>query len=680
MKKNTLFDEHGFVRVGVFCPQVTVGNPDRNRKEIVKIGKELHACGVQYASGTELSLTGYTIGDMIVNRAIEEYTTEALLQLVADLYDCNIMMTVGVQLRVRGKLYNCAVTFARGKILGINPKLHLPQYGEFREDQWFVSAREADFTTVTIGCHKDIPFGVDVCYQLTEDSDALVHVEVCEDGWVPNPPSRYAAAQGATILANVSASNITVGKGEYRKLIMQANSGACIAAQLYASAGGGEDTTDVAFDGHIFIAERGEIMAQERFIDSSHFAIYDIDINSLIRDRARQGTFYDNASDFVPFAIRRVYAGICIGKGANAEQRQSQEELVRVIHKHPFVPHTILKMDERCKEIMHIQATGLAQRLEQFPEENRIISIGVSGGLDSTLALLVACLTVDMIGLSRSNIDAVTMPYDGNTSAATRSNAEKLAKALHCTFSEFNITSTVQQNMEAVGYNPENDTSQEKRSFQNMQAGARTDHLINRTRVHGGLLLGTGDLTETFLNWCTFDADHLSHYNVNATVPKMLVRHLVEWTAKTNFATHRQLQDTLMSIVQTKISPELDEKDGEEVGQKTEELIGPFELAEFLMYWLIRFHHTPRAIFFMALHAFGDRYTPEEIARWMRLHLKLFRSQFKRDVSMAGPKIGIVSFSSRGDWRMASNMDITVFMREMDKVDQMIQEHNTKSA
>ncbi|MEK7583968.1 MAG: NAD(+) synthase, partial [Patescibacteria group bacterium] len=636
---------------------------------------KLYDQGVQYALCPELGLTGYSCGDLFHQDTLLKSALRAFEMLVSWSDEHPAMMfSVGMPLMVDGMVFNCGVTMAGGKILGVAPKSYPPEYREFYELRHFARAVEARSKEISIGRQRNIPFGNDLLIRWAEVPSFALHLEVCEDLWVPIPPSAKAALAGATVLANLSASNITINKSSYRKMLVESSSGKNLAVQLYAAAGRGESTTDLAWDGDGYIAERGTVIARtERFADGGTHIVVDVDLEVLLLDRARQSSFRQNASDH-RFAFRNEVFYGALKPAKNGHPAGIHETFLRSIDPHPFVPSDTEVRDERCRETFMIQATSLAHRLESLPESMWKVVIGVSGGQDSTHALLVVAYTMDLMKLPRTNIIAVTMPGFGTTGRTYR-NALKLIRSVGATRFTRPVKTIAKALFRAAGYDPASDKGKEKALvFQNAQAWARKMIELAIACHKGAIVLGTGDLSELALGWCTMFGDHASHYGVNSGVPKTLISYLISWASDVVFKGDKKLQRCLRDILATPISPELEmaAEDGTIV-QMTEQEIGPYELHDFTMYYLLRFGFSPSRICRMALHAFDGKYTIDEIKKWMRVFItRFFQTQVKRSCLPDGPKVGLVCVSPRGDWRMPSDALSDAWLRDLDMVPDQI--------
>jgi NAD+ synthase (glutamine-hydrolysing) len=650
---------HGFVRVSVVIPRVHVGNPQANRAEHRERLEAVHRLGAQYALCPELGLTAYSCADLFHSQALYEEAEEALACLIDDLKDADMLVSVGTPVVADGMIFNAAVSFYNGRILAVAPKSYLPTYREFYELRYFAAAGQALSPTARL-CGQEAPFGNDILLHSMQTPEFVLHTDVCEDIWVPIPPSTLAALAGATVLANLSASNITIAKADYRRLLVASSSGKNLAVQLYSAAGFGESTTDHAWDGQGIIAERGIIIKEsERFQMGGTHIVADVDLTALYLDRARQNSFRENASHH-PREFRRVRFG------ERPDRREAAEytTLLRTVDAHPFVPRDPARRDERCRETFMIQATSLARRLTALPEPSRRVIIGVSGGQDSSHALNVAAYTMDLLELPRSHITALTMPGFGTTDR-TYQNAIALIRAVRANCLEIRIAPIVDQVFAAIGYDP----AELGLVFENCQAWTRKLLELAVACRQRGLDVGTGDLSELMLGWTTMFGDHASHYGVNVGVPKTLVSFLIEWTADEIFKQEPEVQRVLRDILATEISPELLPHDNGKITQRTEETIGPYELHDFFGYYFVRFGFSPSRIARLACHAFQGKYTIGQIKDWLRVYLtRFFGNQFKRSCLPDGPKVGLTCVSPRGDWRMPSDAELEAWLRNLEQV------------
>ncbi len=670
---------HGFIRTCVCVPFVRVADPVYNAEQTLGLARRASDNNAAVALFPELGISAYSNDDLFHQEALLDRVLDSLQTIVEASRELWPILLVGAPLRFEGKLFNCGVAIYRGRILGITPKTYLPNYREFYEKRQFTSGRLAVSREVQI-LGETVPFGSDLVFDATNVDDFSLHMEICEDVWTPIPPSTYAALAGATVLCNLSASNITIGKAEYRRDLCASQSGKCIAAYLYSAAGPGESTTDLAWDGHALIYENNEKLAEaERFPQEEQIIFADIDLERLAQDRMRLGSFNDAVGDHLERvrSIRRVRFEYSIPQG--------DVKLQRNVERFPYVPDDPQVRDERCYEAYNIQVHGLMKRLSSTKIEK--IVIGVSGGLDSTHALIVAAKTMDKLGLPRENILGFTMPGFA-TSDTTLKNALGLMKSLGITSHQIDIKPSCLQMMRDIGHPFVNGQPVYDITFENVQAGERTSHLFRLANFHNGLVLGTGDLSELALGWCTYGVgDHMSHYNVNASVPKTLIQYLIRWVIGSK-QFDEQTSGFLQGIVDTEISPELvpssDNEENGEPAQKTEAKIGPYELQDFNTYYITRYGMRPSKVAFLSLHAWGDKargdypyglppakrneYSIGEIKHWLEVFLFRFfqTSQFKRSCVPNGPKVGSGgSLSPRGDWRAPSDSESRVWLDEL---------------
>ena len=673
---------HGFVRVAVCVPQVRVANPSFNGERTLALARQASDQQAALALFPELGIAAYTNDDLFQQDALLEATRTALTTLVAASQTLTPVILVGAPLRLEGRLFNCAVVIYQGSILGIVPKSYLPNYREFYEKRHFAAARDAISREVQF-LGQTVPFGADLIFTATSLEHFALHVEICEDVWTPIPPSTFGALAGATVLANLSASNATIGKATYRRALCQGQSAKCIAAYLYSAAGYGESTTDLAWDGHALIAENGSLLAEsERLVRAEQVILADVDLERLVQDRMRTTSFQDSAGDYRERlrAMRTIHFAFQVPQG--------ELPLQRVIERFPFVPSNAAELDERCFEAYNIQVQGLMKRLEATGIQK--VVIGVSGGLDSTHALIVAAKTLDQLRLPRSNILAYTMPGFA-TSSGTRNNAHALMQALGVSAQEIDSRPSAMQMLRDLGHPFANENTTEEPvydiTFENVQAGERTSHLFRLANYNNALVVGTGDLSELALGWATYGVgDHMSHYNVNASVPKTLIQQLIRWVAASNHF-GEATSSTLRAILNIEISPELIPASAgasTQPAQSTEAKIGPYELQDFNLYYITRFGFRPSKVAYLSYQAWHNRdqgYWPDllppekrhayelaTIKKWLQLFLYRFFqiSQFKRSAIPNGPKVGSGgSLSPRGDWRAPSDAEATLWLAEL---------------
>ncbi|MCH9652123.1 MAG: NAD(+) synthase [Deltaproteobacteria bacterium] len=667
---------HGFLRVALCVPQVRVADPRFNAAQTVDLARQASADGVGLALFPELGLSAYTNEDLFHQDALLEASREALGEVAEASRDLSPVIIVGVPLRFEGKLFNCAVVLYRGGILGVAPKSYLPNYREFYERRQFAPATHAREGTVEL-LGQQVPFGSDLIFQAREMDPFAFHVEICEDLWVPVPPSSIAAMAGAKVLCNLSASNVTIGKAAYRKTLAAGHSGRCVAAYLYSAAGSGESTTDLAWDGQALVYENGELLAEsERFSEHRQLVIADIDLERLVQERMRLTSFHDCAQQHrnVVSSLRKVKFDFALPPAVSGLRRE--------VERFPFVPRDSEQRGARCYEAYQIQVHGLVQRLRAASIKK--VVIGVSGGLDSTQALIVAVRAMDRLGLPRSNVLAYTMPGFA-TGSRTYSNAWGLMKALGVSASEIDIRPSCLQMLKDIGHPFAAGEAVHDVTFENVQAGERTSHLFRLANLNGALVVGTGDLSELALGWNTYGVgDQMSHYNVNASVAKTFIQHLLRWIIETaRFS--QETRKLLQSIVDTEISPELiPGEDSEQPIQSTESVIGPYELQDFHLFFISRYGFRPSKVAFLAYQAWGDLergYWPETmpkaeqrsydikvIGKWLEVFLFRFfkASQFKRSAMPNAPKVGSGgSLSPRGDWRAPSDAEAEVWLEEL---------------
>ena len=654
--------QHGFVRVAVCVPEVRVADPAFNAAAHVKQLEAAHAAGAHYALCPELGLTGYTCGDLFFQDALLREAHEALRSVAAASAEWNLILSVGVPLVVDDGLFNCAVTLYRGRLLAVAPKAYPPNYREFYELRWFQPAAAARATTVRL-LDGEVPFGTDILLRAAHLPGFVLHTDVCEDLWVPVPPGTLAALAGATVLGNLSASNITVAKWEYRQELVCASAARNLAVQMYSAAGFGESTSDLAWDGQGLIADRGVLVGQtERFALHGNTVVVDVDLAAILQDRMRQTSFGANGQAQLP----RPFRTIACGTAEDSRPAKVFQSLRRHVDPHPFVPADPAKRDLRCREVFMIQATSLARRLVALPPEARRLVVGVSGGQDSTHALLVAAHALDLLGLERGRLIALTMPGFGTTER-TRTNARRLTAAIRATAHEIAITALSESVYAAIGHPPE----VEDTTFENVQAWLRKLLLFATASQAKGIDVGTGDLSEIALGFATYGGDHLSHYGVNAGVPKTLISYLIGWAADVIFANEAEVQHVLRDILDTPISPELLRPTAAgEIRQRSEDIVGPYELHDFFLYHFLRFGSGPRRIARLCLHAFRTQYTIGEIRTWLRLFVsRFFANQFKREALPDGPKVGSGgALSPRGDWRMPADASPAAWLAEVESI------------
>lgn len=639
--------KYGFIKVAAAIPHVLVADCFYNTRQIESLMRKASDKGVQVVAFPELAVTAYTCQDLFTQQPLLRNAEKALLQLIDQTKDLEILTIVGAPLIIGNRLINAAICFQKGNILGVVPKTYLPNYNEFQEQRWFTSAIDLQEKEIIIG---------DLSYPLSSsllfrNGQLQIGIEICEDLWVPVPPSSLLSMQGANLLVNISASNELIGKHHYLRQLISQQSARCIAGYIYTSAGFGESSTDLVFAGNGIIAENGNLLNEsKRFCMDEQLVISEIDIENLQSDRLINKSFMQGArmhlvreATIIPFALPIA-----------------TEELTRWIDPHPFTP-PVNALSARCEEILHIQIAGLAKRLLHVHAQT--VVVGISGGLDSTLALLVTVMTFDALKIPRSQILGITMPGFGTT-GRTYTNAVNLIRSLGVTFREISIKKACLQHFEDIGHNPViHDVT-----YENSQARERTQLLMDVANKENGLVVGTGDLSELALGWATYNGDHMSMYGVNSSIPKTLVKYLVEWVANNKVDKDSRL--TLLDIADTPISPELIPADENgNIKQKTEDLVGPYELHDFFLYHTLRFGSSPAKIYHLAQRAFGETYERTVIKKWLyTFFLRFFQQQFKRSCLPDGPKVGSISLSPRGDWRMPSDAMATLWLHEIEQL------------
>ncbi len=634
----------GFLKAAALSPALRVADCVYNTQQILQNLQKAAAHGVKLAVFPEFCLTGYTCGDLFLQHTLQQGALTGLQTLLDGSRELDILALVGLPLMVHGKLYNCAAVFCHGKLLGIVPKTYLPNYGEFYEKRQFTPG-STEVETITV-CGQEVPFGTSLLFACRQMPSFVLGVELCEDLWSALPPSTFHALAGATVIANLSASDETVGKAEYRRALVENQSARLLCGYLYASAAHGESTQDMVFAGHDLIAENGTLLSEAKPFEGG-IAETELDCQRMESERARNTSFEPSAEGYLTVSF-------------NLEPVET--ELTRWVDPTPFIPHNAQKRAERCELILKMQADGLTKRLEHAHAKTAVI--GISGGLDSCLALLVAVRAMKQLSRPTTDVLAVTMPCFGTTKR-TRSNAEILCDELGVSFTEIDIANTVHSHFADIGQ----DESVLDVTFENGQARVRTLELMDTANRTGGLVVGTGDLSELALGWATYNGDHMSMYGVNAGVPKTLVRHLVRYEA--DIAATETLKNVLLDILDTPVSPELlPTKDGE-IAQKTEDLVGPYELHDFYLYHVLRFGFGPAKIFRLAKAAFAGRpeYPDDVLYKWLRnFYWRFFAQQFKRSCLPDGPKIGSVTLSPRGDWRMPSDACAALWLAELEQI------------
>ncbi len=644
---------HGFLRLACIVPELRLAEPAFNAAKILQALEDAAGQGAQLAVLPELCLTGYSCQDLFFQPLLQEAALQALGDLAKRSAQLPLAFLVGLPLDVQGRLYNCAAFVQGGRVHGLVPKTYLPNGGEFYEQRWFRSARDLTLFSVPL-LGQDTPIGAGLLFQAATMPLCRVGVELCEDLWAVQPPSGAQALAGATVLCNLSASNELLGKAAYRLDLVRQQSGRCLAAYAYCSAGPWESTTDIVYSGQALIAENGVLLAaSERFSFSTQLLLTDVDLQRLQHHRQENSAF--GQAPVRDFRVLEFHLPLPAGN----------TELLTTVPPQPFVPADLTRRAEHCEEIFSIQATALARRLLHTGAGIRRLLLGVSGGLDSTLALLVCCRACDLLQRPRSQVLCVGMPGFG-TSERTRGNAAKLAAMLGADFREIPIQEAVALHFQDIGHDP----ACHDLTFENAQARERTQLLMDLANKEQGLVVGTGDLSEAALGWCTFNGDHMSMYHVNAGVPKTMVRYVITWCAEELFKD--EAARVLRDIVDTPISPELLPPEDCAGGmQDTEAVIGPYELHDFFLFHVLRTGAPPRKVLFLARQAFGERYDHETLLRWLRVfYRRFFMQQFKRSSMPDGPKVGTVALSPRGDWRMPSDAVQALWLRELEPLEE----------
>lgn len=638
--------KHGFIKVAAITPKIKVANPQYNVEQMVILAKEAQELGVKLMVFPELVISGYTCQDLFLNQTLQEGCKNALLSFARQTADIDALIFVGLPFVVNGKLYNVAAAISNGKVLAFVPKRSIPNYGEYYEVRHFASG--SDSVENILFKDKEIPFGRNILFRETNtELPFIVACELCEDLWTANNPATEHAMAGANVIVNLSASNELVCKSQYRRDLVRMTSARLVSSYIYASAGDGESTQDLVFSGHNIIAENGSVLGESKLFTTG-ITVAEIDLLKLCSERIRMNTYpskeaVDSSYRYVNFQIEKM-----------------QTEVKRYFAKMPFVPTDVNTRRERCEEILSIQALGLKKRLEHIGCTN--IVVGLSGGLDSTLALLVMVKAFDMLSLDRSGIHCITMPCFGTTDR-TYENACTLAKTIGATLREIPLQAAVRQHFSDIGH----DESIHDVTYENGQARERTQVLMDIANQVNGLVIGTGDMSELALGWATYNGDHMSMYGVNVSVPKTLVRHLVKYYADT--CQKEELSRVLEDVLDTPVSPELLPPENGEISQKTEDLVGPYELHDFFMYYMLRFGFSPSKIYRIAQLAFAESYDKETILKWEKTFFRrFFAQQFKRSCLPDGPKVGTVAVSPRGDLRMPSDASAALWLKELEQL------------
>lgn len=645
---------YGFIRTAAAVPKLKVADCIYNTDEILNIIEEAYKKDVKILAFPELSITSYTCADLFAQTTLIEYAEKSLERIAEFSKDKDMFITVGLPVCCDNQTFNCIAAISKGKILGLIPKTCLPNYSEFYEERWFASSADIISDEITI-CGQTVPIGADILFTAENIKNLTIGIEVCEDLWSPIPPSSYQSIFGATIIINGSASNELATKHEYRRNLVSQQSSRCICGYIYSSAGTGESTQDTVFSGHSMICENGNMLSEsKRFLKEGNIIISDIDIELLANDRKKNTSFMTQLrKNEGPVFFRTVKFTL----GEN-----SIDDFYRTVKTAPFVPDNNIMLNERCEDIFNIQVTGLSKRITHT--NSKALVVGISGGLDSTLALLVAVKACDYIGLDRKCVHGITMPGFGTTDR-TYNNALNLMKSLGITLKEISIKDAAIQHFKDIGH----DINIHDVTYENTQARERTQILMDYANKEYGMVIGTGDLSELALGWATYNGDHMSMYGVNGGIPKTLVRVLVKWVAE-NETLGEGAAEILFDVLDTPVSPELlpPDKDGN-INQKTEEIVGPYELHDFFLYYVVRFGFTPAKILFLAEKAFNGKYTRETLIKWIKnFYRRFFAQQFKRSCLPDGPKVGTINLSPRGDWRMPSDAVGRIWLDEAEKL------------
>ena len=633
----------GFVSVACGTPKLRLADCNYNAEQTFTLMRKAEKAGAKVLVLPELGLTGYSCGDLFYQDTLLRSAEEALSTVLAATRNLEVVTAVGLPLRVNNKLYNCAAIIQKGAVLGVVPKTHLPNYGEFYEKRQFAAAPEENGTVTLLG--KSVPFGNKLVFRCDTMPDLALGFEICEDMWAPCAPAVDLAAAGATVVGNLSASNDIIGKDSYRRQLVTMQSAKLLCGYVYSSCGEGESTSDVVFGAHQMIAENGTMLAERRF--DGGLLISEVDVQKLCYERRRTQMF-----DKTP-VVQEIPFSLTL----------SETKLTRYVAPQPFVPEGKEDRDARCREILLIASLGLKQRLEHTGAKTAVV--GLSGGLDSTLAVLITGLAMKMLDRPMTDIVAVTMPCFGTTDR-TKNNAVILAEQMGATLRTVDISASVRSHFKDIGHDMEDHSV----TFENGQARERTQVLMDIANQTGGIVIGTGDLSELALGWCTYNGDHMSMYGVNASIPKTLVRHLVAYLARDNAKKDEALHDVLEDILDTPVSPELLPAVKGEISQRTEDLVGPYELHDFFLYYILRWGFSPRKVYRLALYALGKQYSREVILKWLKTcYRRFFSQQFKRNCLPDGPKVGSVALSPRGDWRMPSDAKWTLWQAELETLE-----------
>ena len=633
----------GFITVACGTPKLRLADCDYNAEQTFTLMRKAEKAGAKVLVLPELGLTGYTCGDLFYQDALLRGAEQALATVLEATRNLEVVTAVGLPLRVNNKLYNCAAIIQKGTVLGVVPKTHLPNYSEFYEKRQFAAAPAENGTVTLFG--KSVPFGNKLVFRCAAMPDLALGFEICEDMWAPRSPAVDLAAAGATVVGNLSASNDIIGKDAYRRQLVTMQSAKLLCGYVYTSCGEGESSSDVVFGAHQMIAENGTMLAERRF--DGGVLVSEVDVQKLAYERRRTQMFDQAPAVWeVPFSLT-----------------VSDTKLTRYVAPQPFVPEGKEDRDARCREILLTASLGLKQRLEHTGAKTAVV--GLSGGLDSTLAVLITGLAMKMLDRPMTDIVAVTMPCFGTTDR-TRNNAVILAEQMGATLRTVDISNSVRSHFKDIGHDMEDHSV----TFENGQARERTQVLMDIANQSGGIVIGTGDLSELALGWCTYNGDHMSMYAVNCSIPKTLVRHLVAYLARDNAKKDEALHDVLEDILDTPVSPELLPAVQGQISQKTEDLVGPYELHDFFLYYMLRWGFSPRKVYRLAVYALGGQYSREVILKWLKtFYRRFFSQQFKRNCVPDGPKIGSVALSPRGDWRMPSDAKMNLWQAELETLE-----------
>ena len=643
---------YGFFRVGAAVPELKVADCGFNTKEILNVIEQAKKKNIRALVFPELCISSYTCGDLFLQKTLIDACEKSVFDIAKHTSDTDMYIILGLPVEMDCRTFNCAAVLYKGKILALIPKTYIPNYGEFYEKRWFASANEAVSKEI-IFCGQTVPVGAKILFRDKNKPEFTFGVELCEDLWCPVPPSSYHALNGASVIFNLSASNELAAKNEYRRKLVSQQSASAICGYVYASAGMGESTQDIVFSGHALICENGSVLCEnKRFFYNSQFICTDIDVEKIYNDRKKNTSFTDLIKPEINTEYRYIDIDIT---------QWNEETLERSIKRMPFVPDNDSMLLERCEDIFNIQVAGLVKRILHTGTNSLVI--GISGGLDSTLALLVAVKACDYLGIERKTVLGVTMPGFGTTDR-TYNNAINLMKSLGISTKEISIKESAILHFKEI----EHDLNKHDITYENTQARERTQILMDLANKNNGLVVGTGDLSELALGWATYNGDHMSMYGVNAGVPKTLVRVLVKYVAQ-NSQLDENSKNILFDVLDTPVSPELLPPDENgEINQKTEDIVGPYELHDFFLYYVVRFGFSPKKIEFLAQKAFDGIYDKETILKWLKnFYRRFFSQQFKRSCLPDGPKVGTINLSPRGDWRMPSDAVNTVWMDELEK-------------